>query len=61
MVLSICFLFLFQDDILGFFLKKQGVQFYQYYISGLRETLSGNGIRQIVLMISLNEVSWSER
>ena len=44
-----------RGDILGsFYSERQGAQFYHYYINGLGETLSYNGLRRIGL--ALNEV-----
>ena len=51
--LFVCFLFLcvLRGDILGsFYSQRQGAQFYHYYINGLGETLSYNGLRQIGLI-----------
>ena len=44
-----------RGDILGsFYSERQGAQLYHYYINGLGETLSYNGLRRIGL--ALNEV-----
>ena len=46
-----CFMCVLRGDILGsFYSERQGAQFYHYYINGLGETLSYNGLRQIGLI-----------
>ena len=50
-IICLFFFFLFRCDILAsFYSQRQGAQFYQYYISGLEETLSCNRQSQIGLI-----------